>query len=277
MTRYQGVNLYVKNLDPGIDDERLHKEFSPFGTITSAKVMMDGDRSKCFGFVCFASPEAAHQAMMEMNGRIVDNKPLYVSLAQRKEERQEFLINQRRQKVASTCAMPSPVHNPFQPAPLSEYFTAPIPQVWNRAPYYPTSQKAQLRPSPRLTTQGFQNMPANMRPSTPRPQRGMRPASQMPRMMSTPRAGFQNMPANMRPSTPRPQRGMRPALQMPRMMSTPRAAAQTPGPRPPHCKHRARTHKPKQNISAQPQDEQVQETSVLDSAEEETNNLPKTL
>lgn len=34
----QGVNLYVKNLDDGIDDERLRKEFSPYGTITSAKV-----------------------------------------------------------------------------------------------------------------------------------------------------------------------------------------------------------------------------------------------
>jgi len=33
----QGVNLYVKNLDDGIDDERLRKEFSPYGTITSAK------------------------------------------------------------------------------------------------------------------------------------------------------------------------------------------------------------------------------------------------
>lgn len=28
----------MKNLDDGIDDERLRKEFSPFGTITSAKV-----------------------------------------------------------------------------------------------------------------------------------------------------------------------------------------------------------------------------------------------
>uniref|UniRef100_A0ACB8FQL3 Uncharacterized protein n=1 Tax=Sphaerodactylus townsendi TaxID=933632 RepID=A0ACB8FQL3_9SAUR len=34
---YQGVNLYIKNLDDTIDDEKLRKEFSPFGSITSAK------------------------------------------------------------------------------------------------------------------------------------------------------------------------------------------------------------------------------------------------
>lgn len=46
LNRYQGVNLYVKNLDDTIDDERLRKEFAPYGTITSAKVMTEGGRNK---------------------------------------------------------------------------------------------------------------------------------------------------------------------------------------------------------------------------------------
>lgn len=36
--KYQGVNLYVKNLDDSIDDEKLKELFSEFGTITSCKV-----------------------------------------------------------------------------------------------------------------------------------------------------------------------------------------------------------------------------------------------
>merc|ERR1711909_209422 len=87
MTRFQGVNLYVKNLDDTIDEERLRTEFPPFGTITSAKVMCEEDRSKGFGFVCFSSPEEATKAVTEMNGRIIVAKPLYVALAQRKEDR----------------------------------------------------------------------------------------------------------------------------------------------------------------------------------------------
>uniref|UniRef100_A0A8C0U8G8 Polyadenylate-binding protein n=1 Tax=Cyanistes caeruleus TaxID=156563 RepID=A0A8C0U8G8_CYACU len=127
VNRYQGVNLYVKNLDDGIDDERLRKEFSPYGTITSAKVMTESGRSKGFGFVCFSSPEEATKAVTEMNGRIVSTKPLYVALAQRKEERKAILTNQYMQRLASMRALPGPLLGSFQTPP--GYFLPPIPQV----------------------------------------------------------------------------------------------------------------------------------------------------
>ena len=41
--RYQGVNLYVKNLDDSINDDSLRDAFKQFGTITSAKVITDLD------------------------------------------------------------------------------------------------------------------------------------------------------------------------------------------------------------------------------------------
>ncbi|ELW65536.1 Polyadenylate-binding protein 1-like protein [Tupaia chinensis] len=37
LNRYQGVNLYMKNLDDSTSDEKLRKDFSPYGVITSAK------------------------------------------------------------------------------------------------------------------------------------------------------------------------------------------------------------------------------------------------
>uniref|UniRef100_A0A8D3BYP7 Polyadenylate-binding protein n=1 Tax=Scophthalmus maximus TaxID=52904 RepID=A0A8D3BYP7_SCOMX len=153
ISRYQGVNLYIKNLDDTIDDEKLRKEFSPFGSITSAKVMLEEGRSKGFGFVCFSSPEEATKAVTEMNGRIVGSKPLYVALAQRKEERKAHLTNQYMQRIAGMRAMPAnAIINQFQPA--SGYFMPAVPQAQNRTTYYAPNQMAQMRPNPRWQQQG---------------------------------------------------------------------------------------------------------------------------
>uniref|UniRef100_A0AAR2L3F9 Polyadenylate-binding protein n=1 Tax=Pygocentrus nattereri TaxID=42514 RepID=A0AAR2L3F9_PYGNA len=173
ISRYQGVNLYIKNLDDTIDDEKLRKEFSPFGSITSAKVMLEEGRSKGFGFVCFSSPEEATKAVTEMNGRIVGSKPLYVALAQRKEERKAHLTNQYMQRIAGMRAMPAnAIINQFQPT--SGYFMPAVPQAQNRTTYYAPNQLAQMRPNPRWQQQGgrgqggFQGMPNSLRQPGPR-------------------------------------------------------------------------------------------------------------
>lgn len=172
ISRYQGVNLYIKNLDDTIDDEKLRKEFSPFGAITSAKVMLEDGRSKGFGFVCFSSPEEATKAVTEMNGRIVGSKPLYVALAQRKEERKAHLTNQYMQRIAGMRALPAnTLINQFQPAP-GGYFVPAVPQAQNRPTYYAPNHMTQVRPGPRWQQagrpQGFQPMPNALRQGGPR-------------------------------------------------------------------------------------------------------------
>jgi polyadenylate-binding protein len=119
--KYAGLNLYVKNLSDEVDDEILRSEFAHCGTITSAKVMRDSatDKSRGFGFVCFSAPEEATKAVTEMNGRMVQGKPIYVALAQRRDVRKAQLEQQYQQRMS----MPGPrgmpgMYFPGGPGPM---------------------------------------------------------------------------------------------------------------------------------------------------------------
>ncbi|KAL5611730.1 uncharacterized protein BROUX77_001886 [Berkeleyomyces rouxiae] len=217
--KYQGVNLYIKNLNDDVDDDKLRVMFAEFGPITSAKVMREvvtdaseeeekkedseeaqeeskeevkeeakeetkeeakeeakeepkeevkeeaqdneseeatpadekaeskkTDRklgkSKGFGFVCFQNPDDATKAVTEMNQRMIEGKPLYVALAQRKEVRKSQLEasiqarNQlRMQQVAAGGAMGQGFMAPQMYYPGGAQQSGFIPQGGRGIPY----------------------------------------------------------------------------------------------------------------------------------------------
>ncbi|KAH7657390.1 polyadenylate-binding protein [Dioscorea alata] len=117
LAKLQEANLYVKNLDDSIDDEKLREIFRPFGNLGSCKVMCDAQGySKGFGFVAFLSSEDAARAVHELNGHIIGKKPLFISVAQSKEERKAKLqvhFTHLRALAERTPSMPLlPPHQP---------------------------------------------------------------------------------------------------------------------------------------------------------------------
>lgn len=84
-----GNKLYVGNLAYSVRDDNLQQQFAEFGSVTSAKVMMDRDsgRSKGFGFVEMGSDAEAQAAINGLNGQSMDGRALVVNEARPKEER----------------------------------------------------------------------------------------------------------------------------------------------------------------------------------------------
>jgi len=84
-----GNKLYVGNLSYNIRDDDLQQAFAQYGSVSSAKVMMDRDtgRSKGFGFVEMGSDAEAQAAINGMNGQALDGRAIVVNEARPREER----------------------------------------------------------------------------------------------------------------------------------------------------------------------------------------------
>ncbi|MBK9136937.1 MAG: RNA-binding protein [Betaproteobacteria bacterium] len=84
-----GNKLYVGNLAYSVRDDSLQQAFAQFGTVTSAKVMMDREtgRSKGFGFVEMGSDAEAQAAINGMNGQALEGRAIVVNEARPREDR----------------------------------------------------------------------------------------------------------------------------------------------------------------------------------------------
>lgn len=194
LQKYQGVNLYVKNLSDDIDDDQLRNEFSAYGTITSSKVMVDDNgNSRGFGFVCFTQPEEATRAVTELNGRIIGQKPIYVALAQRKDVRRATLEAQR---VMNMRVPPGPI----SPAPA--VYSQPSPYMYGQ----PMADMSQM--GPMGTTRGAPYMNQYVSPmGRGGPTTGRGSPSMAPQYMPPMNRGQVSMPGALAGGPPAPNVG----------------------------------------------------------------------
>ncbi|MER3497170.1 MAG: RNA-binding protein [Chitinophagaceae bacterium] len=82
------MNIYVGNLSWGLKDQDLANLFSPFGTVSSAKIVTDKftQRSKGFGFVEMPNDEEAQAAIAQLNGSEIEGRNLVVNESRPKQE-----------------------------------------------------------------------------------------------------------------------------------------------------------------------------------------------
>jgi cold-inducible RNA-binding protein len=83
------TKLFVGSLPWAIDDQGLEDLFKDFGTVASAKVIIDREsgRSKGFGFVEFEDDNAAQEAVKQLNGKDVQGRAIVVNEARPQEAR----------------------------------------------------------------------------------------------------------------------------------------------------------------------------------------------
>jgi len=87
--------LFVGSLSYGVNDDQLNDAFAQFGTVVSAKVIMDRDtgRSKGFGFVEMSTDEEAQAAVKGLDGKELAGRAIAVSEARPQENRERRPYN----------------------------------------------------------------------------------------------------------------------------------------------------------------------------------------
>ena len=83
------MNIYVSNLGFNVKDEDLKNFFTPYGEVTSAKIITDKftGQSRGFGFVERPDDTASIKAITQLNQATVDDRPIKVMEARPKEEK----------------------------------------------------------------------------------------------------------------------------------------------------------------------------------------------
>ncbi|MBA2746536.1 MAG: RNA-binding protein [Flavisolibacter sp.] len=82
------MNIYVSNLSFNVQDEDLKEFFTPFGEVSSAKVINDKftGKSRGFGFVEMPDDESARKAIAELDNASVENRNIKVMEAKPRED-----------------------------------------------------------------------------------------------------------------------------------------------------------------------------------------------
>ena len=85
------MNIFVARLDYGVTSQDLEDLFSDYGSVSSAKVIMDRDtgKSKGFGFVEMPNDAEANAAISGLNNSKLDGRAIAVKEAKPKEEQRE--------------------------------------------------------------------------------------------------------------------------------------------------------------------------------------------
>ncbi|MBS1606633.1 MAG: RNA-binding protein [Bacteroidetes bacterium] len=83
------MNIYVSNLSFNVQDEDLREFFTPYGEVTSARIIMDKatGQSRGFGFVEMSDDAAAKKAIEELNNATVEGRNIKVTEARPKEDK----------------------------------------------------------------------------------------------------------------------------------------------------------------------------------------------